>query len=95
MDRNVKDKVDGWDISMQRNVHMYCHALSVKNEQHDFSIDSEDLVTEEKTVGIWLYSSKIPEAMIDELQNVLLNWSKRYDVKFQIYKSKNEFVTNK
>jgi hypothetical protein len=65
-----------------------------KKGHHNFSIDSEDLVTEEKTIGIWLYSSKIPEAMVDELQNVLLKWSKKYDVKFQIYKSKNEFVTN-
>ena len=95
MDRNVKDNVDGWDISIQRNIHMYCHALSVKKGQHNFSIDSEDLVTEEKTIGIWLYSSKIPEAMVGELQNVLLKWSKKYDVKFQIYKSKNDFVTNK
>ena len=95
MDRNVKDNIDGWDISLQRNIHMYCHALSVKKAQHDFSIDSEDLVTEEKTIGIWLYSSKIPQSMVGELQNVLLKWSSKYDVKFQIYKSKDEFVTNK
>lgn len=94
MDRNVKDKVDGWDVLIQRTVHMYCHALFVKKGHHNFSIDSEDLVTEEKTIGIWLYSSKIPEAIVDELQNVLLKWSNKYDVKFQIYKSKNEFVTN-
>ncbi|MBA6419318.1 hypothetical protein [Pseudomonas sp. 5Ae-yellow] len=95
MDRNVKDKVDGWDISLQRNVHMYCHALSVKNGQLDFSIDCEDLVTEEKTIGIWLYNSEIPESMVGELQKVLLKWASQYDVRFHIYTSKLEYVTNK
>ncbi|MEP1382864.1 MAG: hypothetical protein ABJK64_03635 [Paraglaciecola sp.] len=95
MDRNIKDKIDGWDISLQRNIHMYCHALSVEKNQYKFSIDCEDLVTEEKTIGVWLYSSEIPEIMIIDLQKVLLKWASKYDVKFQIHTSKDEFVTNK
>jgi len=95
MDRNVKANIDGWDISLQRNVHMYCHALSVKKGQYQFGIDCEDLVTEEKTIGVWLYSSEIPKAMIGELQKVLLKWVSQYEVKFQIHTSKEEFVTNK
>jgi hypothetical protein len=94
MDRNVKDKVEGWDISLQRNVHMYCHALSVEKGQHKFSIDCEDLPTHEKTIGIWLYNSTIPETMIGELQKILLEWAGRFDIKFQIYKSKDEFITS-
>lgn len=95
MDRNVKDKIDGWDISIQRNIHMYCHALSMKNGPHNFSINCEDMVTEEKTIGIWLYSSEIPAPMVDEVQNVLLKWAGKYDVRFQIYRNRDEFVTNK
>lgn len=95
MDRDLIVKIDGWDISLQRNVHMYWHALSVAKGQYKFSIDCEDLPTYEKTIGIWLYNSKIPEAMVDELQNLLLKWANRYDVKCLIYKSKNEYLTNK
>jgi hypothetical protein len=95
MDRIVKDKMDGWDISLQRNVHMYCHALSVKIGPHEFSIDCEDLVTEEKTIGIWLYNSKIPDAMVGELKKVLRKWASQYDVKFHIHTSKDEFVAKK
>jgi hypothetical protein len=74
---------------------MPCHALSVAKGQYKFSIDCEDLPTYEKTIGIWLYNSKIPEAMVDELQNLLLKWANSYDVKCLIYKSKNEYLTNK
>lgn len=95
MDRNLKDKIDGWDISLQRNVHMYCHSLAVAKKQYKFSIDCEDIPAHEKTIGIWLYNSNIPEAMVDELQSLLLKWASKYDAKFQIYKNKNEFVTNK
>ena len=95
MDRDVKDKVDGWDISLQRNVHMYCHALSVEKGQHKFSIACEDLPSHEKTIGIWLYNSKIPETMIGELSKILLKWAGRSEITFQIHTSKDEFVTSK
>jgi len=95
MERNVNDKIDNWDISLQRNVHMYTHALSIKSGQSKFSIDCEDLPTEEKTIGIWLYTSDIPKSRIDEVLQVLLKWAKQYPIKFQIYSSKNDFVSNK
>jgi hypothetical protein len=95
MERSVNDKIDGWDISLNRNVHMYTHALSVQNKQTKYSISCEDLPTNEKTIGIWLYTSSIPQARIKELQQVLLNWAKQYPIKFQIYASKDDFVTNK
>lgn len=74
---------------------MYCHALSVEKGQHKFSIDCEDLPTHEKTIGIWLYNSKIPEAMLSDIKELLRKWASEFDVKFQIYTSKDEFVTNK
>ncbi|MEO3679839.1 hypothetical protein ABGI61_12455 [Rheinheimera sp. FR7-31] len=95
MEPNVNDKIDGWEISLQRNIHMYYHALSVKNDKLRFSIDCEDLPMPEKTIGIWLYDSAIPETMIGELQKVLLKWAGKYDLNFQIYTSKDEFVTSK
>lgn len=94
MDRTVKDKIDGWDITLQRNVHMYCHALSVKKGQYNFSIDCEDLPTQEKTIGIWLYNLDAPTQVINELQNILLKWVNTFEVKVQIYTSKNEFIAN-
>ncbi len=95
MERSVKGKIDGWDISLQRNVHMYCHALSVVKGEHKFSIDCEDLPTKEKTIGIWLCSSAIPEAMISEVQATLLKWASDFEIKFQIYTSKDAFVATK
>ena len=95
MERNVIDKIEGWDISLQRNVHMYCHALSVQKGRHKFNIHCEDLPTEEKTIGIWLYSSVIPEDVVGDLQRILLQWSKNFEVTFQIYTGKEEFLTNK
>jgi len=94
MDRTIKDKIDGWDISLQRNVHMYCHSLSVQKSQNKFSIDCEDLPTEEKTIGIWLYNLDAPEKIVKELQNVLLQWANKFEVKFLIYTSKDVFITN-
>tara|TARA_R110002072_G_scaffold301140_1_gene480095 strand:- start:80 stop:358 length:279 start_codon:yes stop_codon:yes gene_type:complete len=83
------------DTGGNRNVHMYTHALSVQNKQTKYSISCEDLPTNEKTIGIWLYTSSIPQASIKELQQVLLNWAKQYPIKFQIYASKDDFATNK
>jgi hypothetical protein len=95
MERNVTGKADGWDISLNRNVHMYCHALSAAKSQHKFSIDCEDLPTKEKTIGIWLYNSSIPEAMITEMQAILLKWASDFEIKFQIYTSKDDFIATK
>lgn len=95
MERNINEKVDGWDISLQRNVHMYTHALSIQNGQSKFSIDCEDIPTDEKTIGIWLYTSTIPQSRVGEVQQVLLKWAMQFPIKFQIYSSKNDFVSNK
>ncbi len=95
MKRNVNDKIDGWDISLQRNVHMYTHALSIQSGQSKFNIDCEDLPAEEKTIGIWLYTSTIPQSRVVEIQQVLLKWAKKFPIKFQIYSSKNDFFSNK
>lgn len=95
MERNINDKIEGWDISFQGNVHMYCHALSVAKGKYKFSINCEDLPTQEKTIGIWLYSSAIPETMINEIQKMLLKWACKFEVKFQIYSSKEKYITSK
>lgn len=94
MNSRVKDKFDGWEISFNRNVHMYCHALSVKKGARKFSIDCEDLPTHEKTIGIWLYNLKAPDEIKRELQSVLLKWANQFKVKFKIYVSRDEFCTN-
>lgn len=95
MERNVNDNIEGWSISLQRNVHMYTHALSMQKGKARFIISCEDLPTNEKTIGIWLYTSTIPQDKLAELQQVLLKWTKQYSIKFQIYVSKDDFVTNK
>ena len=74
---------------------MYSHALSVKKGHLEFSIDCEDLPTEEKTIGIWLHTLDAPENVTKELQSTLFQWANKYDLKFQIYLIKNEFITNK
>ena len=65
------------------------------NGDQQFNIDCEDLPTEEKTIGIWLHTLKVPEKTVKELQNILLEWASRYEVKFQIYTTKDQFITNK
>ncbi|SMF04024.1 hypothetical protein SAMN02745866_00323 [Alteromonadaceae bacterium Bs31] len=95
MDRNVRENVDGWDIYFQRNVHMYTHALSKKMGGFKFSISSEDLPVKEKTIGVWLYTSSIPESMLENIQAVLIKWAKRYEIKFQLYASKEESVDSR
>lgn len=95
MERNIKETIDGWEISIQRNIHMYCHALSVSKGKQRISIDCEDLPTNEKTIGIWLYNLDIPNGLKNELQQVLLKWAKQFEIRFQIYITKDDFVTNK
>ncbi|MDN3640869.1 hypothetical protein QWY82_18865 [Simiduia curdlanivorans] len=82
--KTEKYSVDGWNISLQRNVHMYCHSLSVENSQYRFNIECEDLPTHEKTIGIWLHNSKIPVAMITELKDILLRWSESLEIEVEI-----------
>lgn len=95
MKRNIDNKIDGWDISFRRNVHMYTHALSIQSGQSKFNIDCEDMPTGEQTIGIWLYSSTIPHSRVGEIQQVLLKWAKQYPIKFQIYTGKNDFVASR
>lgn len=95
MERIVKERINNWNITLQRNVHMYCHALSMNNGDQQFNIDCEDLPTEEKTIGIWLYTLKAPEKTVKELQSILLEWANGNEVKFQIYTSKDQFITSK
>lgn len=94
MNRNVKDKIDGWDIFLQRNINMYCHGLLVEKGNYRFSIDCEDLPSKEKAIGIWLCSIDAPEIILEELQSVLLQWVNKYEINIQIYTSKDEFITN-
>jgi hypothetical protein len=94
MNREIKDNVEGWDISFNRNVHMYCHALSVKKGQYQIGIDCEDLPTTEKTIGIWLHKLDVSNELKDELRRILLRWANKFEIKFQIYVSQDEFITN-
>ncbi len=94
MERNIKDTVDGWEISLNRNIHMYTHALSVSKGKHRINIDCEDLPTQVKTIGIWLHNLNVSGEMKKELQEVLLKWANQFDVKFQIYVTNNEFIAS-
>jgi hypothetical protein len=94
MERNLKETLDGWEISLNRNIHMYTHALSVKNGVYKLNIDCEDLPTDVKTIGIWLYNLDVPDALKTELKDLLLKWTMQFEVDFQIYISRDKFVTN-
>lgn len=94
MERTINETVDGWEISLNRNVHMYCHALSVSKGNQRISIDCEDLPSEEKTIGIWLHNLDAPISLKEELQQVLLKWASKYEVKFRIYLTRDDFATN-
>jgi hypothetical protein len=94
MERNLKETLDGWEISLNRNIHMYTHDLSVKNGVYTLNIDCEDLPTDVKTIGIWLYNLDVPDALKAELKELLLKWTMQFDVNFQIYISRDKFVTN-
>ncbi len=95
MIRTIENTVDEWRICFRRNVHMYSHDLSVSKGQEKFGLDCEDLPTAEKTIGIWLHNSVIPSAKVGELQGVLLKWASTLEIRFQIYTSNHEFVSNK
>jgi len=74
---------------------MYCHSLSVKKDQHAFSISCESLASGEANVGIWLSSTELSEDIEAELQRVLLQWTKKFKEKFLIFASNNELVNSK
>ena len=94
MERNLKETLDGWEISLNRNIHMYTHALSVKKGGYKLNIDCEDLPTYVKTIGIWLYNLDVPDTLKTELKDLLLKWTRQFEVNFQIYISRDKFVTN-
>ncbi|MES9934583.1 MAG: hypothetical protein ABW162_17410 [Candidatus Sedimenticola sp. PURPLELP] len=94
MERNINQSVDGWTISLNRNVHMYTHSLSVNKGKNSINIDCEDLPTKVKTIGIWLHNLDVSDTLKKEIQNALLKWVNQFDVTFQIYITKDEFITN-
>lgn len=95
MKRSINEVFSGWEISLERNVHMYTHDLSVSKGHYRIDIDCEDLPTTEKTIGVWLHNLDISFSLKKELQEVLQHWSNQFDVKFQIYIVNDKFVTNK
>ena len=95
MERKVVDKLGDWQITLNRNVHMYSHVLLLRSKNHSLEIPCEDLAMEEKTIGIWLYPLDESKELITELANVLTNWSKKFDTNFRIYTNETDFLTNK
>ncbi len=95
MERKIVEKVGSWEISLNRNVHMYCHSLSVRRGNYQISISCEDLPTKEKTIGIWLHALEVSEEIKKELSLVLLEWTRTLEVKFKIYISRDNFLSNK
>ena len=94
MERNLRETFLGWEMLLNRNVYMYTHSLTIRNGEQKFSIDCEDLPAAEKTIGIWLHSLDLPEQKKTEVIDLLQQWTKRFDVKFHIYITKDKFVTN-
>ena len=76
IDSKIIDKVEGWEISLNRNVYMYYHSLSVKKGDHKISISCEDLPTKDKTIGVWVYTLEESEEIKKELAEALLDWTK-------------------
>ena len=94
MKQTIKDNVEGWDLSLNKNVHMYCHDLSAQFWENLIQIQCEDLPNKEKTIGVWLTNLELSDERKRELQSVLLQWANKLEVTFQIYVSGDEFVTN-
>lgn len=94
MDCKLKKNIKGWSISLNKNVHMYVHDLSICKGVHKFSISCEDLATAEKAIGIWLDRSNVPLKMFDLLTEILLEWANKYPIEFRIYKNDEEYVVS-
>ena len=68
-----------------RNVHMYCHALSVKKEFSLINIPCEDLPKKEKTIGMWILELDVLAEIKDEIKTVLLKWALKLGLESRIY----------
>ncbi len=95
MERSLEDKIDGWMISLKRNIHMYTHELTISKGSQSYSIDCEDLPSNEKTIGIWLYTLNVSSKIMEQLKALLLKWASNCDICFQIYTAKNSYVSSK
>ncbi len=94
MNRELVEKIGSWEISLTRNVHMYTHALSVKKGEYRVSIPCEDLPTNVKTIGMWLYNLELSNKYIEELKSVLLELATKQNVLCKVYVSPEEYFSN-
>jgi len=97
VNRKIVEKFEGWEIYLNRNVHMYSHKLvmtNLNNKKHNFVIPCEDLA-DEKGIYIDLGVLKISSEEKKEIAKILMSWTKKFSVLFKIYISSDDFYTNK
>lgn len=83
---------DDWTIRFQKNVHMYCHRLTVAKGDKRYEIQCED--TPAGFVGIWLHELDLDEKSLGELAMRLYDWAQSSGFLFRIYPTKETWIAN-
>ena len=76
--RKHKSKIEGWDLSLNKNVHMYCHKLSASRGSQTFDIPCED--TPDGHIGVWLDSLDYPDSLSISLNIFFSQLNENYKI---------------
>lgn len=80
---------NGWKVRFRRNIHMYCHSLTVSKHNLELQVPCED--TPDGYVGIWPYDLDIPEARYRDLLVALRSWAQTIQSDYRLYSTRDEY----
>ena len=83
---------NGWSITFQKNVHMYCHRIGVAKGNLQYDVPCED--TPEGFVGVWLYEIGLDEPVLQNLLACIVEWANSAGFRYRIYTARDSYVTN-
>jgi len=91
----MRDKIyNGWSIKFKKNIHMYCHSLTMEKGNAVHDIPCEDLPSSFRLVGIWPYTLKLSSARYEDLLRGLRKWARHSGLRYRIYTSRDKYESN-
>jgi len=91
MSHETVSEHNGWAISFEKNVHMYCHALAASKGNQSFQISCEDAPLGEGLVVMWPYALGLSGPVYSDLVAALHDWARAGGLRYRIYVAQNRF----
>lgn len=80
---------NGWAVEFHKNIHMYWHSLKLSRSSETYVVPCED--TPSGFVAIWPHELNVPDALLQEILEVLRNWANQSGLQYRLYTSPNNY----